>query len=436
MNAVPLVSNQNRFVSSLRVRRYALIALIALVGVAPWLLVNALFAQLPIFIAQTPESFNIASYIVLLTQVGNGVAALFVVFLTHRGAHWSLQQRANVCARAICVILVLETTASAAIAFLWTATLGGHSVAILLATVCGGIAGCMSVILVYPFTAPLQPVATVAMSTGMGLNGFVTAILALIQAPSQENRFDTTTFFLIITAVLVLSLCAFLFLWLTGAAHAALGATSSSSSSSSSCSDPHTKALIGGDADHEHEHEHEQHGDLPPSHDDVLLRDATLASALRAHWAVCAHQAVICFAQYVLLSLFSFATAPFANQGALLLYSNVCGNIFGPLARALSGVVALRTPRWLAAMTAVVAVLSVLLFAATFTPYMPGEALAFLSVAVAVVFGFEETTLFTKVAVEAPATSKAAASRAVGIANQIGACVGSLCGFGVAYSLG
>lgn len=423
------------FFTHLRLRRYFLIALIALVGIAPWLLVNGLFAQLPIFIAQTPESFNIASYIVLLTQVGNGVAALFVLFLSRRGAHWSLQQRAAVCARAICIILVLETIASASIAFLWNKTLNGSSLAIMLATVCGGIAGCMSVILVYPFTAPMHPVATVAMSTGMGLNGFVTAILALIQAPSQQNRFDTTTFFLIITAVLVLSLLAFLYIWLTDAANSVLRSESGGDPHSS---DSHTKALIqGNDNDHDHEHAHS----LPSDHDHTgdAQSDAAnsgVVSAFRAHWGVCAHQAVICFAQYVLLSLFSFATASFANQGALLLYSNVFGNIFGPLARALSGVVALRSRRWLAAMTAAVVVLSVVLFAATFAVFMPGEALAFLSVVMAVVFGFEETTLFTKVAVEAPAPAKAAASRAVGIANQIGACAGSLCGFGVAYSLG
>lgn len=434
----PSSSSSSSLPSPSRLRRFTLIGLIGLVGIAPWLLINGLFAQLPIFIAKTPETFNIASYIVLLTQVGNGVAALFVAWLAHFGERWTPQQRAAVCARAIFVILVLEIVASGAIAFLWNSTINGNSAAIMLATVAGGISGCLSVILVYPFTAPLQPIATIAMSTGMGLNGLVTALLAIIQAPSQENRFDTTTFFLIITAVLVASLVAFLYLWLTDAATAVLGVRVAI--------DPHAKPLIGGhddvditDVDSAADHivrspssssDHDTRGG-----DAAANNDSTLLRAMRTYWGVCAHQVAICFMQYVLMSLFSFATAAFANQGAILLYANVCGNIFGPLARALSGVVELRTPRWLAAMTAIVGVLSVLLFAATFAVYMPGEVLALLSVLLAVVFGFEETTLFTKVAVEAPGAAKAAASRAVGIANQIGACGGSLVGFGIAYSL-
>lgn len=396
-------------------RRAGVIALLGLVGIAPWLLISALFSQLPIFIAETPESFTIASFIVLLTQLGNVAAAVFVFFLG-RQTHWSIERKAVVCARAIFSVLLIETVASACTAAFWHTTINGSSVALMLATVAGGVSGCMSVILVYPFTAPLAPVATVAMSTGMGLNALVTALLTLVQAPSQENRFSTTEFFVIITAILGASLLAFSYLWLT---------------------DEHAKVLGGGGGG----------GGLKQGliNDDTPDSAAaaetpaprtTLWSAARANAHACTCQLLICFSQYVLLSLFSFATAFFgAEQGALLLYTNVAGNILGPLARALSGVLALRSLPWLVGMTVVVQILAALLLAATFAPFMPSALLALVSVVMSVVYGFEETTLFTKAAVEAPNESKALASRAVGIANQVGACIGSLLGFGIAQAL-
>ncbi len=394
-------------------RRVSVVALLGLVGVAPWLLISALFSQLPIFIAETPESFTIASYIVLLTQLGNVAAALFVFFLG-RQTHWTVERKAVVCARAIFSVLLIETVASACTAALWHTTVNGSSVALMLATVAGGVSGCMSVILVYPFTAPLAPVATVAMSTGMGLNALVTALLTLVQAPSQENRFSTTEFFVIITAILGASLLAFVYLWTTDLHATVLGSGTARSDL--------RQGLINDAA--------------PDSADADAPAGATLWSAARANAHACIFQLLICFSQYVLLSLFSFATAFFgAEQGALLLYTNVAGNILGPLARALSGALALRSLPWLVGMTVAVQILAALLFAATFTPFLPSALLALISVAMSVVYGFEETTLFTKAAVEAPNESKALASRAVGIANQVGACAGSLLGFGIAQAL-
>jgi hypothetical protein len=390
--------------------RLFVIFLLGLVGIAPWLLISALFSQLPIFNTETPERFTIASYIVLLTQLGNVAASLFVFFLG-RQTHWTTDFKALVCGRAILFVLVVETVASGCVGFLWQTTVNGSSIVLMLATVAGGLSGCMSVILVYPFTAPLAPVATVAMSTGMGLNALVTALLAIVQAPSQENRFSTTDFFIVITAILCLSVLAFLYLWLSDAHTRFLGLRRGAAPGL----DEATDGLVNSDEKA-----------APP----------TLWSAARANQRVCFFQLLICFSQYVLLSLFSFAAAFFgADMGALLLYTNIAGNVLGPAARASSGFLALRSTAWLIGLTVAVQLLAVLLFAATFAPFMPIGLLGFVSVAMSIVYGFEETTLFTKVAVEAPGNSKAVASRAVGIANQVGACVGSLVGFGIANAL-
>ena len=161
----------------------------------------------------------------------------------------------------------------------------------------------------------------------------------------------------------------------------------------------------------------------------------TLRQAMWRTRSVCLFQVAICFFQYVLMSLMPFAFASFSNQGALLLYSGVCGNVLGPLARALTNHVRLYNESHLLALTVLVMILSIVLIVGAWVPLVSGSLVALLAVVQAILFSFEETSLFTKVAVEVPMPDKGIASRAVGIANQLGACVGSVVGFFIAQRL-
>lgn len=67
-------------------------------------------------------------------------------------------------------------------------------------------------------------------------------------------------------------------------------------------------------------------------------------------------------------------------------------------------------------------------------PFLPGPLIGAISVAQSLVFSFEETTLFAKVALE-ERVDKTRASRLVGIGNQLGAFVGAFLGFAIASAL-
>lgn len=60
--------------------RLTLCHALVVVGLFPWLLVNAIYTQLPSFIAALPEGAHIASRIIVSVSVGNLFMVIFVLF--------------------------------------------------------------------------------------------------------------------------------------------------------------------------------------------------------------------------------------------------------------------------------------------------------------------------------------------------------------------
>ncbi|KAL6061266.1 hypothetical protein QOT17_013016 [Balamuthia mandrillaris] len=184
-----------------------------MVGIAPWLLVNSLFMELPIFNKELPEGTATASYLVVFIQLGNVLPFLYVV----------LQQYTR---RTSYTIAVASTLASAIalsilIALFWdkTSRLAGnsehqqHSVALWLLTSGSGLVGCFSVVTFFPLASLFQDSITSALSTGLGLTALLPVLLALIQNPGGDPRFRVDTFFYILSGFLGLSFGCFLVLW-------------------------------------------------------------------------------------------------------------------------------------------------------------------------------------------------------------------------------
>lgn len=59
--------------------RLTLCHALVIVGLFPWLLVNAVYTQLPSFIATLPEGAHIASRIIVSVSVGNLLMLIFVL---------------------------------------------------------------------------------------------------------------------------------------------------------------------------------------------------------------------------------------------------------------------------------------------------------------------------------------------------------------------
>lgn len=185
----------------------AIFALFVVFGISSWLTVNSTWAELPELVNHVPEGWAIATYMSFAMQLAN-VGPLCYSYLRVRG----LVAMHSV----IYSLLLLGTVASLLLAVLWdhTTRVGGssHSVALLLLCFASGVVDCTTTLVYWPFAALFPKPYTVAMAVGESLSGTTTGAISLIQDPGGEMRFSVATFYVLVSALMVVSLLAFAYL--------------------------------------------------------------------------------------------------------------------------------------------------------------------------------------------------------------------------------
>lgn len=82
----------------------------------------------------------------------------------------------------ISLILVFSIAVCISLTWLWNLQISStFSFGVMIATFCSGLVGCVSVVLFYPFASLYNFTLISALSTGMGANGLIASILALIE---------------------------------------------------------------------------------------------------------------------------------------------------------------------------------------------------------------------------------------------------------------
>ncbi|TYZ58591.1 hypothetical protein PybrP1_011420 [[Pythium] brassicae (nom. inval.)] len=159
-------------------------------GLASWIMTNASYIELGVFLQKLPEKYSIYAY----------------SFVRQSTVIWWL--------------LVIGVLGAVLMSALWdkTARVFGeeHSVAMLLLTHVGGLVSATSTVVFYPYVATFPSIYTSALSTGEGLSGSVAALMGVIQEPYDPTamRFSVTVFYLICAGIMVVSLASFAFLQL------------------------------------------------------------------------------------------------------------------------------------------------------------------------------------------------------------------------------
>eukprot|EP01060_Flectonema_neradi_P035119 TRINITY_DN6360_c0_g1_i1.p1 TRINITY_DN6360_c0_g1~~TRINITY_DN6360_c0_g1_i1.p1 ORF type:complete len:464 (+),score=54.35 TRINITY_DN6360_c0_g1_i1:48-1439(+) len=177
-----------------------------LLGAAPWLVVNGIFIEMPIFTKKLPEGDKLAAIIGAVVQIGNAAPFAYLP-LRHR---YGLRQDITVC-----VMLVVEVAVCLLLCFTWDEYIGGHSIPLLLTTFLGGVVGCTSKVTWFPFAGDYRKEAISAMSTGMGMSGLLGVLLGAAQGAANDNQnFDVSIFFLILLALSALGMLSFLLMLL------------------------------------------------------------------------------------------------------------------------------------------------------------------------------------------------------------------------------
>eukprot|EP01126_Amoeba_proteus_P021767 TRINITY_DN2219_c0_g1_i13.p1 TRINITY_DN2219_c0_g1~~TRINITY_DN2219_c0_g1_i13.p1 ORF type:complete len:250 (-),score=46.94 TRINITY_DN2219_c0_g1_i13:505-1254(-) len=168
------------------------------------MLVNALFIEMPILIEKTPEKYSIASFLVLGVQVGNFFGFLCAFFQSY------LKFRLS---SLILFILIFAIFIDLGIVFCWniTSRVAGKlsSVWLVVLFICSGGVGSLSVIVFLPFSVSIGSLQTSGIATGMGANGLLLSLLAMLQKPADQNElFGLETFFLILLPFIILAIIA------------------------------------------------------------------------------------------------------------------------------------------------------------------------------------------------------------------------------------
>ncbi|XP_017260631.1 riboflavin transporter 2 [Kryptolebias marmoratus] len=210
--------------------------LACLFGMGSWISINGLWVELPLIVPQVPEGWYLPSYLSVLIQMAN-VGPLLVT-LMHRFRPGALNETAVVYG-----ILVLGTAASFLLAFFWKESVvvagAPRSVALLVLTFFLSVVDCTSSVTFLPFMTRLQPHFLTTYFIGEGVSGLLPALVALIQgvgvvrcinstrllnrtsggaaadelqAQYQPANFSPDVFFFFLSAMMLVSLLAFLLL--------------------------------------------------------------------------------------------------------------------------------------------------------------------------------------------------------------------------------
>ncbi len=98
------------------------------------------------------------------------------------GCRWQVDERSSVA-----VVLVMGTGGLAMLAFLWDATVGGHSVALLALTALAGVADTLSSVVFLPVLSHYPRACSVPFAVGEASTSLVATAIAIVQDPGEDR---------------------------------------------------------------------------------------------------------------------------------------------------------------------------------------------------------------------------------------------------------
>ncbi|XP_077454443.1 solute carrier family 52, riboflavin transporter, member 3-A [Stigmatopora argus] len=199
-------------------------------GLGSWVAVNGLWVELPLIVNTLPEGWELPSYLTVIIQMAN-LGPLFITIM-HKARPGLLNERTVIYA-----ILSVGVVSCILLAFFWdrTSVVGGvsHSTAFFIITFFLSLVDCTSSVTFLPFMMQLPAKYVTTYFIGEGLSGFVPAVVALAQGVGVAKcvnatqamtanqtggtlqteylppNFSTEVFFFLLTAMMCISLAAF-----------------------------------------------------------------------------------------------------------------------------------------------------------------------------------------------------------------------------------
>lgn len=169
---------------------------------ANWVLPTALVQEVPYFENNLPEGLCIATYMNATNNFGIIALTLYMYYINN----WGLIPYSQT----VPVLLVVSTLGCFLTAGVYSITAGGASVMLYVCCAIGGTVGALSSVIMNPFMTRFDnSYISAARSGGSGLI-LVTALLSALQSPGASNpRFSVSAYFCIFGVVLMLPLLAY-----------------------------------------------------------------------------------------------------------------------------------------------------------------------------------------------------------------------------------
>ncbi|XP_070174408.1 solute carrier family 52, riboflavin transporter, member 3-B-like isoform X2 [Littorina saxatilis] len=217
--------------------------LVCVFAISSWVDINGMWVELPIFVTHLPEEWTLPSYITILSQIANIGPIIFIIiaYILKKRSPASKLTLDKVTSYAI---MFVGLTSTLLLAFLWqrTAHVAGseRSVALLALSFFLAVMDCTSSLAYVAFLAALKPAYMASFFFGEGLSGFLPAMMALGQGAGDvlcvngsstveknisgvlvngtsyfeyptytDPRFSVQLFFILLSALIFLSIVAF-----------------------------------------------------------------------------------------------------------------------------------------------------------------------------------------------------------------------------------
>lgn len=165
-------------IKPLRKRNIFVDILSILFGVSSWIGVTSTYIQLPLLVTSAPEGWSLPSYIAITVQIANIGSFAYVLYQKYSPKKiddgFLIYLTLTIgCIAAICMSFFYQ----------YTVNIAGtpYSIFLLLFTLMFALVGCLSSVLFMPYMGRFRECYLVSYMFGMGLNGFLSSVLALIQ---------------------------------------------------------------------------------------------------------------------------------------------------------------------------------------------------------------------------------------------------------------
>ncbi|XP_053209011.1 riboflavin transporter 2-like [Panonychus citri] len=173
--------------TSFRERRLIVDLFVIALGISSWVEINGLWMQTPILTTQLPEKWNLASYIVLITQLANIGPITYGLLRKRLKPHEGT---------VIHVTLFIGTLSSILLAKFWKHTIkigsDEHSVPFLVLTGLLAVVDCTSSVLYLPYMANFKSKYLMSFFVGEGLSGLLPSVVSLFQGVGGNPKCETS----------------------------------------------------------------------------------------------------------------------------------------------------------------------------------------------------------------------------------------------------